>query len=104
MSLDVVYVIFTVDGSRESYRSPTHDQRDLYVANKDKREILPVIIPDKENNSTYKTNEEAYLWDGKVINSDFCNGLSINEAQKKIIDYLESKGSGKSKTNFRLRN
>ena len=90
-------------GSGAIYGCPAHDQRDLDFANKYKIEILPVIIPDKENQSTYKINEEAYLGDGKLINSDFLNGLSINEAQKKIIDYLESKGVGKSKTNFRLR-
>ncbi len=41
--------------------------------------------------------------DGKIINSDFLSGLPIKEAIAKAIEYVEEKGIGKAKVNFRMR-
>ena len=40
---------------------------------------------------------------GTLVNSDFLNGLSVAEAKEKIIAFLEEKGIGHKKTNFKLR-
>jgi leucyl-tRNA synthetase len=90
-------------GSGAIYGCPAHDQRDLDFAIKYEIEIIPVILPENESENNFKINKEAYLGEGKLINSSFINGLNINEAQDKITDYLESIKIGKRKINFRLR-
>ena len=46
---------------------------------------------------------KAYLEDGPAINSDFLNGLNVEDAIKKINNWLEEKGIGKATINYRLR-
>ena len=90
-------------GSGAIYGCPAHDQRDLDFANKYKLEILPVILPENIDENNFRIIDEAYTGEGKLINSDFLNNLSISEAQDIVIDKLESKSVGKKKINFRLR-
>ncbi len=45
----------------------------------------------------------AYTGDGVVINSDFLNNLSVDEAKTKVIDWLEKEGSGKRAVTYRLK-
>ena len=51
------------------------------------------------------TGSEAYtdIADGVMVNSGFITGLSVKDAQKKMIAWLEEKGAGKAKTQYRLR-
>ena len=49
------------------------------------------------------TNERAYTEKGKLINSENFNGISNEEAKKKITDYLISKNLGRKVVNFKLR-
>ena len=54
----------------------------------------------------YDSEDELPVTDiekGTSINSDFLNGLSASDAKKKAIEYIEEKGLGKAKTNFKLR-
>jgi leucyl-tRNA synthetase len=46
---------------------------------------------------------KAYLEDGPAINSDFLNGLYVAEAKQTIIGWLEEKGLGVRKVNYKLR-
>lgn len=46
---------------------------------------------------------KAYLGDGPAINSDFLNGLNVADAKRKIIAWLEEKGLGTRKVNYKLR-
>jgi leucyl-tRNA synthetase len=46
---------------------------------------------------------KAYLGDGPAINSEFLNGLEVVDAKRKIIDWLEAKGVGVRKVNYKLR-
>jgi leucyl-tRNA synthetase len=46
---------------------------------------------------------KAYVGEGPAINSDFLNGLHIADAKRKIIDWLEEKGVGQRKVNYKLR-
>src|SRR5262249_55927924 len=46
---------------------------------------------------------KAYVGEGPAINSDFLNGLNVCDAIRKIIDWLEAKGVGTRKVNYKLR-
>ena len=87
-------------GSGAIYGCPAHDQRDLDFANKYNLEIIPVINPSDNIELDKKT---AYTGSGKLINSQFLNDLSIEEAKKEIIKRVEELNIGKKTTNFRLR-
>jgi leucyl-tRNA synthetase len=88
-------------GTGAIYGCPAHDQRDLEFALKYKLEVLPVVSPVKSQD--IKINDEAYVDDGFIINSDFLNDLSVKEAQKKIINIIEDKKIGNSKIIYRLK-
>ena len=90
-------------GSGAIYGCPAHDQRDLDFANKYDLEVIPVILPEGIKKDSFQISKEAFIGDGKLINSSFIDGLSIAEAQKKIIDKIELDGKGSKKINFRLR-
>ena len=87
-------------GSGAIYGCPAHDQRDFDFAMKYNIEIIPVIsAPDK---SKFQF-DEAYLGSGQLINSQFLDGLSIEEAKKEVIKKLENIKIGRRTTNYRLR-
>ena len=78
---------------------PAHDTRDWEFAKKFNLPIIEVVAGGKN------VQEEAYtdVATGKLINSGFLDGLEVAEAKKKIIAFLEEKGIGKGKTNYKLR-
>ncbi len=79
---------------------PAHDQRDLDFANKFNLEVIVVV---KTKNHVEKIKDIAIAGDGTLINSDFLNGLSVEQAKKKVVDFLESQNLGSKKTNYKLR-
>jgi len=81
---------------------PAHDQRDFEFA---KTFDLPVIVTIMQPNVSLsgETMQEAYEGDGAMTNSDVFNDMNNREAIPKIINYLEEKGIGKGKINYRLR-
>jgi len=81
---------------------PAHDQRDFEFAKAYGLPIIITIMP-KDRTLNPDTLEEAYEGDGYLVNSGEFNGLNNREAIGKIIDYLEAKGLGRRKINFRLR-
>ncbi len=90
-------------GTGAIFGCPAHDQRDLEFARKYELDVLPVILPDNEKKDKYKIKETAYTGDGKLINSEFLDGLNVTQAKKKIIDTIEKKSIGKRKISFRLK-
>ena len=88
-------------GTGAIYGCPAHDPRDLEFALKYNLEILPVVTPNKSQSLTVKN--EAYVDDGFIINSDFLNDRSVKDAQKKIIEVVEQRKIGNSKTIYRLK-
>lgn len=78
---------------------PAHDTRDWEFAKKFNLPIIEVVAGGEN------VQEEAYtdVATGKLVNSGFLDGLEVAEAKKKIIEFLEEKGIGKGKTNFKLR-
>ena len=76
---------------------PGQDERDWEFATKFDLPIIRTVQPPEDFNG------EAYLGDGPAINSDFLNGLNVEESKKKIIEWLEEKGIGKKTIKYRLR-
>jgi leucyl-tRNA synthetase len=88
-------------GTGAIFGCPAHDQRDLEFAKKYNLEIIPVVSPNKSKSIII--NDQAYTDDGYIINSDFLNDLSIEDAKKNIIKRIEEKKIGNSKTIYRLK-
>tara|TARA_B100000886_G_scaffold15225_1_gene9767 strand:- start:5365 stop:7893 length:2529 start_codon:yes stop_codon:yes gene_type:complete len=88
-------------GSGAIFGCPAHDQRDFEFAKKYDLKILKVVS-DKSNDDK-AILKEAYTGDGKIINSDFLNGLDVQSAKEKIIRVIEEKSIGEKKTLFRLK-
>ena len=83
---------------------PAHDSRDFVFARTfDLPVIQTVIKPGDEQSSTASWHESYDAKDGIVINSGVINGLEVKEAISKINDLIESRGLGRRKINFRLR-
>ena len=78
---------------------PAHDTRDWEFA---KKFDLPIIEVVKGGENV---QEEPFTdcATGILVNSDFINDLSVEDAQKKMISWLEEKGIGKAKVNYKLR-
>ena len=57
----------------------------------------------QDANNTNKITDTAFTGDGTIINSDFLNGLSVENAKEKIVNYLELRGIGSKKTNYKLK-
>ena len=89
-------------GTGAIFGCPAHDQRDLDFARK---YDLPVIrvIADGEQTDPHFTGTEAYTGPGKLVNSHFLNGMTIEEAKAAIIARAEHDGWGKGTTVWRLR-
>ncbi len=82
-------------GTGAIFGCPGHDERDFAFATKYGLDILPVIDSGGE--------ELPYVGPGKIINSDFLDGLSVEDGIAAAIKKLEEIGAGKGVTNFRLR-
>ncbi len=89
-------------GNGAIFGCPAHDQRDFDFAKKYKLPILKVVSNTKNTNNKGEMLE-AFVGDGKMINSEFLNGLSVNDAKKKIINTIVKKKIGKKQTLFRLK-
>ncbi|WP_338426892.1 leucine--tRNA ligase [Sphingopyxis kveilinensis] len=81
---------------------PAHDQRDLDFARK---YGLPAhrVIADGDRTEQHFTGDEAYLGSGKLVNSHFLDGMTIDEAKAAVIARAEHEGWGKGTTVWRLR-
>ncbi|MDD3921647.1 MAG: leucine--tRNA ligase, partial [Eubacteriales bacterium] len=78
---------------------PAHDERDWDFAKKFNLPIVEVVAGGKN------VQEEVFtdVATGKLVNSEFLNGLEVKEAIAKMIDWLEEKGIGTRKVNYKLR-
>ena len=89
------YVLATY-GTGAIMAVPAHDDRDYEFAKKFNLEIISVL---EGGNIAI----EAFTGDGIHINSEFLDGLGKEDAIDKMISWLEEKGIGKKKINYRLR-
>lgn len=89
------YVLATY-GTGAIMSVPGHDQRDWDFAKAHDLDIIEVI-------SGGDIATESYVGDGKLVNSDFIDGLSVHDAKKRMIEWLEDKKIGQASINFKLR-
>ena len=94
---------------------PAHDERDFDFAKVFNLPIYQVVAPagaaakasdEPESNSRVPyTGSEAFtdIATGVMVNSGFLNGLSVEDARPAMVKWLEEKGVGKAKTQYKLR-
>lgn len=92
------YVLITY-GTGAIMAVPAHDERDFDFAKKFNLPIIEVVAGGEN------VQEAAYtdVASGKLINSGFLDGMEVADAKEAMIKYLEDKGIGKRKVNFKLR-
>ncbi len=91
--------VLTSYGTGAIMAVPAHDTRDFEFAKKFSLPIVEVVAGGKN------VQEEPFTdcSTGKIVNSGFITGMSVKDAQKAMIEWLEKEGKGRSKVNFKLR-
>jgi leucyl-tRNA synthetase len=95
-------------GTGAIFGCPAHDQRDLDFVNAYGLGNIPVVCPEDANPADFRITEIAYDGDGRLINSRFLDGMSIEAAKEEMARRLESqmldgRPQGKRQVNFKLR-
>ncbi|HEX5212946.1 MAG TPA: leucine--tRNA ligase [Pseudolabrys sp.] len=95
-------------GTGAIFGCPAHDQRDLEFANKYGLGNTPVVCPPGQDPKTFVITDVPYLEDGKMINSRFLDGMTIEQAKEEVAKRLEKDTRGnrpvaQRQVNYRLR-
>lgn len=95
-------------GTGAIFGCPAHDQRDLDFVNKYNLGNTPVVCPEGQDPKTFVITDTAYDGDGRMINSRFLDGMTIDQAKEDVAKRLEGelRGNapvGERQVNFRLR-
>ncbi|HYC66000.1 MAG TPA: leucine--tRNA ligase, partial [Reyranellaceae bacterium] len=90
-------------GTGAIFGCPGHDERDHEFATKYGLPIIPVVMPKDADAKSFSVTDEPFIEDGVIINSDFLNGLEVEDAKAKVIARLEEMGVGKGTIQYRLR-
>ena len=91
------YVLMTY-GTGAIMAVPAHDERDWEFAKKFGLPIIEVVAGGNVQEAAFTDTAT-----GKLVNSDFLNGMEVKDAKAKMIEWLGEKGIGKKKVNFKLR-
>ena len=95
-------------GTGAIFGCPAHDQRDLDFVNKYGLGNVPVVCPESQDSKTFVITDTAYDGDGRMINSRFLDGMTIEQAKDEVAKRLEKETRGNRpvavrQVNFRLR-
>ncbi len=90
-------------GTGAIFGCPAHDQRDFEFATKYGLTITPVVVPADQDPATFKLAGEAYDGPGRLANSQYLDGKSIEDAKGEIAKRLEKLGKGERQVMYRLR-
>ncbi|MCI4662624.1 MAG: leucine--tRNA ligase [Neomegalonema sp.] len=90
-------------GTGAIFGCPAHDQRDLDFARKYDLPVLPVVVPEDADPASFEVGDEAYTGPGRIANSQFLDGMSVEEAKAEVARRMEKDDRGHLKTNYRLR-
>lgn len=82
---------------------PGHDIRDFEFAQEKGIEIIRVVIGSDGDESPITKAEQVQEDEGKMVNSEFLDGMDIHEATKKIMDHIEENSMGKRTVSYKLR-
>ena len=77
-------------GTGAIFGCPAHDQRDLDFVNKYGLGNIPVVCPEGQDPKTFVITDTAYDGDGRMINSRFLDGMTIDQAKEEVAKRLES--------------
>jgi leucyl-tRNA synthetase len=87
-------------GAGAIFGCPAHDQRDLDFA---RRYGLPVIGVVAGDSGGYDGGATAYTGPGRMVNSRFLDGMTVEGAKAAVIARMEAEGRGRARVNWRLR-
>lgn len=90
-------------GTGAIFGCPAHDQRDLDFARRYELPVIPVVAPSDADADTFAIADEAYTGVGRMINSGFLDGMTIEDAKAEAAERIADAGRGALTTNFRLR-
>src|ERR1700736_2957543 len=95
-------------GTGAIFGCPAHDQRDLDFVNKYGLLVIPVVCPPGQDPKAFTITDVAYDGEGRMINSRFLDGMTIEEAKEEVARRLESeRRDGRPvavrRVNYRLR-
>src|ERR1700709_2790230 len=76
-------------GTGAIFGCPAHDQRDLDFVNKYGLGNTPVVCPEGQDPATFVVTDVAYDGDGRMINSRFLDGMTIDQAKQDVAKRLE---------------
>ncbi|WP_181705106.1 leucine--tRNA ligase [Chthonobacter rhizosphaerae] len=77
-------------GTGALFGCPAHDQRDHEFASRYGLAIRPVVVPDGVDPAAFSVADAPFLDDGRLVNSDFLDGLSVPDAKEAVARRLES--------------
>ena len=92
------YVLSTY-GTGAIMAVPAHDDRDWDFAKAFGCDIIEVVAGGNVQEAAFTLKDDS----GVLINSDFLNGMTVKQAIPAMISWLEERGIGTAKTNFKLR-
>ena len=90
-------------GTGAIFGCPAHDQRDLDFARKYELPVTAVVVPEGADAKSFAIGNEAYIGPGRLANSRFLDGMTVDQAKAEVATRLEKAGMGKRTVNFRLR-
>jgi leucyl-tRNA synthetase len=90
-------------GTGAIFGCPAGDQRDLDFARKYALPVPAVVLPPGEDAAGFAIGDRAYDGAGRMINSDFLDGMTTDEARRAAIAEIERLGAGSGVVNWRLR-
>jgi leucyl-tRNA synthetase len=90
-------------GTGAIFGCPAHDQRDLDFARKYGLSVTPVVVPSDADPKSFVIGTEAYTGPGRLANSGFLNGMTVEQAKSEVAARLEKAGIGERTVNYRLR-
>jgi leucyl-tRNA synthetase len=90
-------------GTGAIFGCPAHDQRDLDFARKYGLSVTAVVVPEGTDPKTFDVGKEAYTGPGRLANSRFLDGMTVDEAKAEVAMRLEKAGVGQRTVNYRLR-
>jgi leucyl-tRNA synthetase len=89
-------------GTGAVFGCPAHDQRDLDFARKYRLDVTRVVSEGEDEDPDFD-RDIAYTGPGRIVNSHWMNGMSVDEAKAAVIARAEHEGWGAGQTQYRLR-
>ncbi|MEO0819930.1 MAG: leucine--tRNA ligase, partial [Pseudomonadota bacterium] len=90
-------------GTGAIFGCPAHDQRDLDFARKYGLDVVPVVCPSDAEPATFQVGSEAYVGPGRLINSRFLDGMTVEQGKAEVAQRIAAAEQGEARVQFRLR-